>query len=163
MYCFAVVGSTVGAGKNHLGVFNAAGSGKVVRIWRVEVVNHQAAAVTGLGASFLLCRTTTAGGGTAAALRKADLTEDNPPAQVTGTHTYTSQPAVTAGSELAEITISTEETSAQTPKVPLFQADANAGVPPVVVREGGGVVVQQAALASAGAVSVFVWFTVERW
>jgi hypothetical protein len=159
VYCYAVIGSAVAAGKNHLSLFNGIGSGKVIRVWRVEVVNHQAAAVTGLSASFVLARTTTTGNGTAAVLRKADPGEDDPPAQITAKHAHTAQPSVAANSELGEVTLSTEETSAQTAKQPVFEAAWDRGVSPVTLREGGGVVVQQVGLAGAGQVSVFIWFT----
>jgi hypothetical protein len=161
VYCFAVVGSTVGANKNHLGVFNAAGSGVVMRVWRVEAVAHLTATVTGLATSHLLKRTTTVGTGTAAVLRKFDPDAPNLPAQITGRHSYTGQPAVTADSELAAATLNNEETAAQAVRVPLFEAIPDRGIEPVTVREGGGLVSQQAGLAGAGAVSVFFYFTLE--
>ena len=161
MYCYAVVGSAVGAGKNHLGLFNGAGSGRTLRVWRVEVVPHLTAVITGTAATFVLARTTTPGTGAAAALRKLDPLAPDPPAQVTGRHTFTAQPAVTANSELAALTANAEETVSHGAKVPLYEAIPERGIEPVTVPEGGGLAVQQAAFLGAGAFSVFIYFTAD--
>ena len=161
MYCFAVVGSAAGASKNHLGVFNGTGSGVVLRVWRVEVVPHLTAAITGTAATFLLSRTTTAGSGSPSVLRKFDLLAASLPAQITALHTYVAQPTVTLNSELAALTVNAEETAAQGGKAPLFEAVPDRRIEPVVVRENSGIVVPQAAFAGAGSFSVFVYFTAD--
>lgn len=157
MYCFAVVNSAVGANKNHLGVFNAAGSGKVFEVWRVEASPQMGAAVAGLKVTLTLARTTAPGVGTAAVVRKFDLTEDNLPAGVGGLHSYGTQPTVTTDSELAAAALNTEETVTAVGKIELFRAEPEYGIPPVTVRPGGGVVVRQGALAGAGNVNVFIY------
>ena len=157
-----VINSAVGAGKNHLGLFNGLTSGRVLEVWRVEVVNHLTAVNTGTAASFNLSRTTAAGAGTAAAVRKADTRDDNPPSQVSALHTFTTQPTLAANPELASQAVYTEETTGQTGKEPLFQADPSRGIDPVRLRGGEGVAVQQAGQASAGAVNVFVYFKVHK-
>jgi hypothetical protein len=162
MAVLALINSAVGASKNHLGLFNGVGSGRVLRVWRIEVVNHLTANNAGTATSFTASRTTTVGTGTAAAIRLEDLRDPPIPSQITGTHTYTVAPTVMANSEFGEVTVYTEETTGQTTKVPLFEADPVRGMRPLVLREGNGVVVQQSALVSAGAVSIFIYFTADK-
>lgn len=155
----AVVNNAVGASKNHLGLLNNGGQFPL-EVWRVEVISHLASANTGSATTFYLLRTTAAGTGTVATVRRTNNRGRPVPASVSALHTYTVQPTVTANSELAGQTVYSEETTGQTSKEPLFQADPARGVHPVVLWPGEGVVVQQSALASAGAVSVFVYFRV---
>jgi hypothetical protein len=164
VYCFAVVNSSLAAGKNHLAVFNGAGSGLVLRVWRVEVVPYLTAAVAGVMGHFSLLRTTTGGTiTTPAVLRKFDPNYANLPAQVAAGVAFSAQPTVTAATELAALAVNNEETAAQGFKVPLFEAVPDRRIDPVIVREGGGVVVQQptGTLATVGGASVFIYFTAD--
>ena len=160
MYIFATVNSAVGASKNHLTLHNGTNGGLVLWVYRVEVVPHQTAAVVGLNATYYLQRITTAGsGGTAAVVRKLDTMAPNLPATITSINAPATAPTITANSELAGRQVSTEETLGQSSQ-PVFQADQH--TPPIPLRKGQGLVVQQSSLAGAGAVSIFIYFRTSK-
>jgi hypothetical protein len=161
-YAAAVINSALAASKFHLGLFNGATSNRLIKIWRVDVVNHLTAANTGTATSFLLNRTTAAGTGSAAGIRKHDNKSITLPSAITALHTYSPNPTLATNPEMAELTVYTEETTGQSAKMPLFQAAPECGITPITLRAGEGIVVQQSALASAGAVSVFIYFTMEK-
>lgn len=152
-YVAAVIGSSASADKFHLGLFNAVGSCRILRVHRVYVVSHLTATNNGTGTSFTLLRTSTSGTGTSSAFRKTDLRSIDPPSQVSALMSYSVNPTAVSNSELAEQTISTEEgSSSQSFSTPLW----NDGE--IILREGEGLTVRQSALGSAGAVSVFIHF-----
>jgi hypothetical protein len=155
----AVIASDLALGKNHLALFNGPGSGKIVHVNRVEVVNHLTVNIAGVAVTFYLPRVTTAGTGTSAPVRLLDLSDQAPPAQVTAKHTFTVQPAVTPNAELAGAALNTEETGAVV-KAVVFEARPQFGLRPVTLREGQGVAVQQGPFAGVGKVSVFIYFEV---
>jgi len=157
----AILNSAVGANKNHLGLFNNAGQWPL-EVSRVEVVSRLDAAVTGTGLSFNVLRTTAAGTGTAATIRKTDPREVVP-ASVAAAHTYTpTQPTITANSELATLTISSEVAGNAVSNAGVWQADKANRIDPILLDAGGGIVVQQLALASVGEVDIYVWFKVRK-
>lgn len=157
----AVINSAFAAGKNHLGLFNAVGSGRVLRVYRIVAFPHFTAAVVGLATTLYVMRTTTAGTGAAVAFRRLDLTDPLPPAQVTALHTFTAQPTVTANSEMAGVALTQEETAGQSNKM-VFEASWDQNLGPIVLREGQGIVLQQSALVGAGALSAFVYLSIDR-
>ena len=152
----AIFNSALSASKNHLGLFNAVGSNMTLDIYRIDVDSHLTAVNTGIASSFTLLRTTAAGTGTAIAFRKLNTNAPNLPSQITALGTFTVAPTITANSELAGKSVYSEETTGQTTKAPLFEAVA--GLNPLRLREGEGIVLQQSALASLGAVNIFVYF-----
>ena len=151
-YIAAIVGSAVGANKNHIGLFNAVGSGLVLHVRKVMITSHLTANNTGAATSFVVARTTAAGTGAAQAVRQRDLLSPALPAEVTALGVYSVQPTVAANSEVASIPVFTEEAGSQTPSVPAWEGE------PIVVRQGGGIVIQQTALAGAGAIAGFIHF-----
>jgi hypothetical protein len=158
----AVINSTVAADKNHLSLFNSGGA-LPLEVWRVEVLSHLAATVAGTGASFYLHRTTALGtGGSAATIRRSETRGATVPTSVQAQANVTLSPA--ASTELAGLPVSTEEAgnAITSGKNELFQANPLAGVQPIVLWTGEGIVVRQAALASAGAVSIFIYFCVRK-
>lgn len=156
----AILNSAVSANKNHLGLFNTAGQ-YPLEICRMEVAARLDAAVTGTGLSLNILRTTAAGTASAATIRKTDLRE-TVPASVTAGHTFTVAPTITANSELATLTVSSEESGNAVSAPGVWQANSGCGIDPIIVDAGGGIVIQQLALASAGEVDVYIWFRIRK-
>lgn len=168
-YRFISPSSAVGASKVHCDLFNAAGSGKVVKILSVFVYPDIDTAVTGVeAAEVALSRTTAVGtGGTAATNDSASLTAptisrfDTADAVVPAQITARSAPAggATAGAYLGSRWVFTEETNAGAAIASAMGSDLirNEGAK-LLLREGEGVRVVQGAVASVGALSVEINF-----
>lgn len=160
MYLAKVTGSVVGLNKTHLNLFNGLQSNLKICIYKIEVISHLVANNTGVATTIYLRRTTDAGTGlTTDSIQKLNSKLQNLPSQISAVHTLTLGPTITNGSELAGQTIYTEETTGQTSKEPLFEASQF--IDPITLNGGEGVCVQQQ-LASAGALSVFIYFKVKR-
>jgi hypothetical protein len=157
-YYAGAIASVAGANKRHLCLFNASGSGKKVKVYRVAAAGAPTAAVTGLVIPLYTARITAAPtGGSAGSIAKADTTDANVPAQITTTLAATggaTEEAVPFGVGV----VSGEETSAANEAV-LYQSVLN-GAKTMTLAEGQGIVVKQGALASAGAITIVVCFTV---
>lgn len=168
-YRFVCPSTAVGASKVFCDLFNAAGSGKVMKILSVFVYPDIDTAVTGIvGVEVALTRTTTVGtGGTAAVNDGASLTAptitrfDTDDAVVPAQITARSAPAggATAGAYLGSRWVFTEETNAGSALSAGQGADLirNEGSK-LLVREGGGVRVVQGSVAGVGALSIEVNF-----
>jgi hypothetical protein len=156
----AIPGSTVGASKWHLGLINSAGPRFVVDVVGVQVDPSDAAAVTGTGTGFTLKRMSGLGTGTAVVLRKLDKSVVDAPAGITALSNLTT-PTAEANPELASLAVNTEET-AVTASGPSLWPPVGLEGQPVTLNNGDGIAVQQGALASAGAVDVFIYFRVRR-
>jgi hypothetical protein len=140
-------------------LFNATGSGRVIKVYRVMVSGAPVAAVTGLVVALHGVRITTAptGGTSAGAHGKSDNTDPDAPAQITAMVGATGG-AAESGPPFGVGTVSGEETQGAS-FVPLYKADID-GTKPLTCREGEGILVKQGALASAGAVHVVIGFSV---
>lgn len=156
-YHVSVRESAAGASKRHLALFNASGSGKTLKVYRVQAAPSPTAAVTGQQLSLSVVRITAAPtGGSSATINKALSSSTNAPAQVTATAAATGG-ATEEASAFGLATVSGEETaSAVAQDLYSFQID---GTQPVTCAEGEGILVKQGALAGAGAVSVAITFT----
>lgn len=157
----AVVNSPSGANKNHLTLFNNAGQFPL-EVWRIDAQAHYAATSTSTGLSLYAHRTTAAGtNGTASVFRRMNNRALALPASIESRSNVTLSPA--ADTEVAGLSISTEEAgNAVTGNQPLFLADPSKGIDPLLLWSGEGLVVRQGALASAGAVSVFIYFRIKH-
>lgn len=159
----AYIASAAGASKDHLTVFNAAGSGILLRVHRAAVGTANTAAVVGAMLYFEVQKVTSAGTTcTSVTLRPHDSVNAALPAQVTATANCTTDPTVAW--PWAACSLSTEETAAQpgAQSVPCYEAQrpTDASPQPIILREGEGIGVKQTALAGAGTVGV--WITVAR-
>ena len=81
-YTAAGIGVAFGNNKSMLGIFNGVGSGRVVRVYRVWVLNNQTAAVTGVLTTWTLRKTSAQSAGTAITPTKHDTASETAPAQV---------------------------------------------------------------------------------
>lgn len=155
-----VLGSTAGANKWHLGLLNATGTKLVLEIVGVQVVPSDAAAVAGTGTGFTLQRLSALGTGTAVVVRRLDKLLPAVPTSVTALSNLLS-PTAESNPELASLAVNTEET-AVTSSGPALWPPHGLEAEPVVLNPGDGVGVQQGALASAGAVDVYIYFRIRR-
>lgn len=79
-------GVTFASGKHMLSLFNGSGSGVVLRLYRIWVLNNQTAGVTGVLTTFELRRSTAQSGGTTVTPIKHDTSSGALPAQVLCAH-----------------------------------------------------------------------------
>ena len=168
-YRLVVPAQAVGANKVYCDLFNATGSGKVMKILSVFVYPDIDTAVTGtLGVEMALTRTTAVGTGgtaavndgtslTAATISRFDLVDAVVPTQVTAR--LAPAGGATAGAYLGSRFIFTEETNAGSAISASQGADIirNEGAK-LIVRENSGLRVVQGAVASVGNIAVEINF-----
>lgn len=82
LYTITAPGVSFLLNKCCLGIFNGVGSGKIVRLYRVLILNNQTVAVTGIANIFSLQRFTTGSGGLAVIPVKHDTESPSLPAQI---------------------------------------------------------------------------------
>lgn len=159
------------AAKSLLKVFNASGSGVVLRVYRVWVLNNQTVAVTGIIAPMSLVRLSTVGsGGTAVTCIKHDTNSTALPAQVTAAYGDTTPGTVDATFRRAQFstdealvgTLTNNQLQSFMPLNLFWDSGYNdSNVEPIVLREGFGISVYTPGIASAaGIVDVCIEFTV---
>lgn len=169
VYRLMVPGSAVGANKVHCDLFNATGSGKIIKIISAFCYPDIDTAVTGtLGVEVALTRTTAVGTGgtaatadgtslTAATISKFDTTSPALPSGVTARAAPTG--GATAGAWLGTRWVFTEETNAGSAISASQGAEfvRNEGAE-VIVRENEGVRFVQGAVASVGTLAFEITF-----
>jgi hypothetical protein len=171
-YSLHIPASAAGSNQVHFDLFNATGSGKVMRIWSVRAIKDGSVGVTGtVGIKLFLTRTTAVGtGGTAAtengttitspAISEMDGNNDVLPAGVTARLRPTG--GATGGAVISTRNIFGEETNAATyDTVEFIPTGVNSSIQPLVVRENSGIRVVQGSVASAGNTDFQVLFTLE--
>jgi hypothetical protein len=168
-YRLIIPTQAVGANKVFCDIFNATGSGKIMKILSVFAYPDIDTAVTGtLGVEIALTRTTAVGtGGTAAtndgtsltapSISRFDLSDPTVPAGITARAAPTG--GATAGAYLGSRWVFTEETNAGSALAASQGADIirNEGAK-LMVRENTGLRVVQGAVASVGNISVEINF-----
>lgn len=167
----AVTWST--SNKVFFSIFNGSGSGKVIKIKRVWILNAQASAATGILQTFGLYKITTdTSGGTPTTITatKYDTNSADVPAQITiksaNTTNGTSSLLYTqiySGDESAVSTFSWDELEAIVDFGLVWDVGyGNSQVQPLTLREGQGFSIYNAAVASsAGNIDINVEFILE--
>lgn len=149
--------------KQHISIFNASGTGKVVKVRKLFAVDLQTGAVTGVVSRFDVKRITAAFAGTTATANPMDTNNAALPAGVT----VRTNGTVTEGNLLFPwITTSEEETQLQTLSKAMYQAATNMliegpEVQELTLREGQGLTVKQITNTIVGLFGWIVVFTVE--
>lgn len=169
-YRLIVPSQAVGANKVYMDLFNATGSGKVIRITSIFAYADNDTAVTGssVGVEIALSRTTTVGtGGTAAVndgtsrtaptIVRTDTADAVVPAQITARAAPTG--GATAGAYLGSRWIFTEETNAGSALAGILGAALirNDGSK-LIIRENEGMRILQGAVASVGNIALEINF-----
>lgn len=168
-YRLIVPSQAVGANKVFMDLFNATGSGKVIRVVSVFAYADNDTAVTGtLGVEVALTRTTAVGTGgtaavndgtslTAATITRLDTADAVVPAQITARLAPTG--GATAGAYLGSRWVFTEETNAGSALAGMLGADLirNEGGK-LIIRENEGMRILQGAVASVGSIALEINF-----
>jgi hypothetical protein len=166
-HTLAAIGATFASNKSMCALFNGSGSGRVLRVYRVWVLNNQTAAVTGVLTTWTLRRTTAHSGGTSITPTKHDTNSTNLAAQIlagTGnTVTLSSDVALRAwvwsNDEPAASTGTSDEFETLIPLNCVWDSTGDSNIEPIVLREGQGISVHHAGSSAVGLCDVFVEFT----
>ncbi len=161
-------GVTFASGKHMISLFNGAGSGRILRVYRAWLLNNQTAGVTGVMTTLELRRSSAQSGGTAITPIKHDTNSSNLPAQVLCAQSATVTAA--AGDVFRKIMWSNDEpatgvgTNDELECIPALMEIWNAGygdsnVEPITLREGQGLTLLHTGTSAVGNVDVGFEFT----
>lgn len=151
------------ANKHHISLFNAAGSGKILKARKLFAINLQTGAVTGIALRFDVKRITAASAGTLITPVSMDTADAALPAGVT----VRTNGTITEGAVLFPwMTSSEEETAVVALSKTLFQQIANIllegpEIREYTCREGEGLTVKQITSSTVGSFGWILVFTVE--
>ncbi len=148
------------AGKIYLDLFNATGSGKIVKL-RGLYVTSNSAAVVGVPIQWTLARTTAVGtGGTVLTPGVSDLSDPAVPATITARHAPTG--GATTGGALFDFWTTSEETIAANAIAGMINwMPVAPAVQPVIIREAQGVKLTHVTSSTTGSWMVLATFTLE--
>jgi hypothetical protein len=165
-YTVAAVGATFANNKSMLGLFNGAGSGRFIKVYRVWVLNNQTAGVTGVLTTWALRRTTAQSGGTSITPVKHDTASETAPAQCLfatgGTVTLTGVELrrwMWSNDEPAVSSATSDEFECLVPLNCVWDSTGDANIEPIVLREGEGISVHHTGSSAVGLADVFVEYT----
>lgn len=166
-FTLAALGATFANGKHMLSLFNGAGSGRVLRLYRVWILNNQTAAVTGVLTTLGLRRTTSQSGGTAIAATKHDTASSNLAAQILAASGATVgnsadvsyRTIVWSNDEPAASTASSDEMECMVPLNLIWDSTGDANVEPITLRESQGVTLHHTGTSAVGLCDIFFEFT----
>ena len=166
-YTISSFGTTFAANKCMLGIYNGSGSGRVVRVYRIVMLNNQITAVTGAVTNLEIRRTSAGSGGTDITPFKHDSTNESFPSQIIVSTNMT----ITATDVLTKVIWSTDEPAINSLTIDEFETlpafstiwDSGYGdsnTEPIVLREGYGVALVNIG-ATTGIADVFFYVTLE--
>ena len=167
-YTASFLGVTFGNNKSMAGLFNGVGSGVILRVKRVWILNNQTAGVTGVLTTFSLRRSTAQSSGTSVTPVKHDTASASLPAQVLCAHgaTVTSATADTfrnwvwSNDEPAVSSATSDEFECLVTLNCIWDtATGDADIEPIVLREGFGIDVRHSGSSAVGIADIFVEFT----
>jgi hypothetical protein len=150
--------------KHHITILNAAGSGKIVSIKKMFLINNQLSAVTGIACRFDLKRISAASGGTVIVPVPCDSLNDALPAEIT---VRSGAASVTEGALLFPLIVATDETGA-TQAFPSSVLLAMFNIMPegaemqeTRLRPGQGLTAKQITSTTTGSASWLIVFTID--
>lgn len=161
-------GVTFGNNKSMAALFNGSGSGVVLRVKRVWMLNNQTSAVSGVLTTFSLRRSTAQSSGTSVTPTKHDTNSSSLPAQVLCAHgaTVTSAAAdafrnwLWSNDEPAASTGTSDEYECLIPLNCVWDsATGDADLEPIVLREGYGLDIRHTGSTAVGVADLFIEFT----
>jgi hypothetical protein len=155
-----------GTNKSMIALFNTAGSGKILRVYRVWVENNQVTPGTGIAVVLELRRITAASAGTTLVPVSYDST-----ATALGTVTAGTGMTVTVSDLFKRIPYSTDEPTINTGSIDEFQQFQqysslhyiglnDSRIEPIVCREGEGVTIRNITTTTVMSADFFIEFTV---
>lgn len=148
------------AGQRLIDLFNASGSGKIVKVRKIFLQCNMAA-ITGIGYQYDLSRTSAAGtAGTSITGRPADTVNPAIPAQITARRGATG--GATEVYDLFSITTDAEETRPGAAIMGMINwVPEGPNVQEIVLREGEGIVIQQVTSNTASIMGCLLVTTIE--
>ena len=172
-YTVTAAGVAFGNNKSMLAVFNGSGSGRILRIKRIWVLNNQTSAVTGVLTTWTLRRITASSGGSAqsavrhdsdsetvASITQVSLASGATITLATGADGTPFRTWVWSNDEPAASAGTSDELECVVPLNCIFDAaTGDADIEPIVLREGEGITVQHAGSTTVGVVDVLCEFT----
>lgn len=166
-HTLAGIGVTFANGKHMLSLFNGAGSGRVLRLYRVWILNNQTAAVTGVLTTLNLRKSSAQSGGTAITPVKHDTASSNLPAQVlaaagatvTNTADLPFRSLVWSNDEPSVSSGSSDELECMVPLNLIWDSTGDSNIEPITLREGQGVTLHHSGTSAVGLCDVFFEFT----
>lgn len=168
-HTIAALAVAFGNNKSMASLFNGASSGKVLRVYRVWMLNNQTGAVTGVLTTFSLRRSTAQSAGTAITPVKHDTNAATLPAQVvaatgatvTSATADTLRTVVWSNDEPAASTGTSDEFECLVPLNCIWDSDpsSSSNVEPIVLREGFGLDVRHTGSTVVGVADFFIEFT----
>ena len=140
-------------------LFNASGSGKIIKVKKL-FVQCSGAAITGVNHQFDVFRTSAVGtGGTALTIAKADTTNANLPAGITARKRATG--GATEGPLLFSISVDPEETRPGAALMAMINwVPESDNIQDIILREGEGILVKQITANTAAFWGCLIVFTV---
>lgn len=155
-YFASGLGLASAASKDYINLYNATGSGKIIKILKIWAAADSQAATTGLQPGFTMRRFTTAGATcTAITIVLADTINAAVPAQVTAGTNCTTDPAGTTA-DLGRVSFYPDETQ---PGTQMLYEHSGKGGQPITLREGQGLMLLSGASAPATVLSLTIEFT----
>jgi len=166
-YRGVVVGTAFAANKSMLTLFNGSGSGLVLRVKRIWMLNNQTAAVTGVLTTMEIRRISASTGGTAGGVVKHDSSSAGLPSQVTittgATDTLTSDPALMrfmwSNDEPATGSLTNDESECIPALACVWDCTGDSDLEPLVLRQNEGVSVRHTGSTTVGVADVIIEFT----
>lgn len=159
--------ATFASAKSMLALFNGSGSGRVLRLYRVYMLNNQTSAVTGVITTMALRRITALSGGTAVSAVKHDTNSSNLVAQVAiatgGTATDGADPDfmrwMWSNDEPAASSLTNDESETIPSLALVYDATGSSDLEPIVLRENQGVGVRHVGSSAVGNCDLIFVFT----
>jgi len=166
-FTLAAVGATFANGKHMASLFNGSGSGRVLRVYRVWLLNNQVASVTGVLTTLALRRTSAQSGGTSITPTKHDTASTSLPAQVlsatgatvTNTGDVQLRTIVWSNDEPVAGGASSDELKCLAPLNCIWDSTGDSNIEPITLREGQGVTLHHSGTTAVGLCDVFFEFT----
>jgi hypothetical protein len=165
-YTALAVGVTFASGKKMLSLFNGSGSGKVLRVYRMWLLNNQTTGVTGVLTTMEIRKLSASSGGTAVTPVKHDSNSGALPAQVlcaqgaTDTETDLFRKFMWSNDEPAASSATNDELECLPALAQIWDAGyGDSNVEPITLRPGEGVNVRQLGTSAVGLVDVAFEFT----
>ena len=169
IYTIGAAATPFAQNRSMIGIYNGAGSGKVIRVYRIWALNNQTVAVTGVSAFLALYTISSGSGGIALLPVKHDSQSPVVPSQVvlSTNMSYTNNKLLGyrfwSNDEPIQNTIGTCDEWQTLPRMNMLlecsYKDTN--VQPITLREGQGITLNNTTATTVGIADFFIEFTME--
>ena len=166
-YRGVIIGTAFAANKSMITLFNGSGSGRILRVKRIWMLNNQTTSITGVLTTLEIRRISASTGGTAGTVVKHDSQSETLPGQVvvvTGsTDTLTGDPPLMrfmwSNDEPATGSLTIDEIEIVPAFACIFDVTGDQDIEPLVLRESEGVCVRHVGSTTVGVADLVIEFT----